>query len=414
MASKRLPEQQPHAPAPKRPRHVDIFNRYDQPESVKVAFKSPGYLDKIASNVERNGYCVVTGVRTPEECAGIKQRLITELVTPLLPGVEAFADFKWREFLPGSLKGMFQCGAAGHVQVRWDLLQDPLIAGIWSHLYSKIGETKLEEGNGTAFSNHARKYGPADMLASFDAVCVREKQVPPSRKIPNSNSTWYHLDQTALSAERIGYAHGGLRSLQGFFTAEDMPKSGTPLRVYPFSHKHHAAIIAALGSKPSPRNWLKLKPGDHTKIGEATRGEVDEMLYVDAPPGSIVLWDSRTIHMGGKSETGYEEHDRVVMYIAYQPRSFAGRSVRRTKKLGCRKEAHKKVMQKRAVAFYERRTTTHLCEGCSVFKPPRWTNKAPDTAKEFWKSPGKFVPMPVLTEFGKSLVGDYSIVEDLM
>ena len=101
------------------------------------------------------------------------------------------------------------------------------------------------------------------------------------------------------------------------------------------------------------------------------------------PKGSMVLWDSRTIHCGTEPLKRREQSNfRCVAYLCYMPRILAPV-----------KEIVKKIK-----AFEEMRVTSHWPCKIKMFpKTPRtYGAELPEITS---------LPMPVVTEFGRKLVG---------
>ena len=99
--------------------------------------------------------------------------------------------------------------------------------------------------------------------------------------------------------------------------------------------------------------------------------------------GSLVMWDSRTVHQGIESRRDRENPNiRCVVYVCYQPRSLAD-------------EDDLALKQK---AFKDRRMTTHWPAKVKLFDElPRMHGRA--------IPPVRTQPMPVLSELGEKLAG---------
>ena len=104
---------------------------------------------------------------------------------------------------------------------------------------------------------------------------------------------------------------------------------------------------------------------------------------VKAKAGSLILWDSRTVHQGiepRKDRAG--ENIRCVVYTCYLPRSHAD-------------EAN---LQKKREAFEEGRMTSHWPNRIKVFpKLPRSNGKPVPNVT--------YPPKPKLTDLGLKLAG---------
>lgn len=105
-------------------------------------------------------------------------------------------------------------------------------------------------------------------------------------------------------------------------------------------------------------------------------------VRVGCSSGSLVLWDSRTIHAGIQAQKGRSMPNyRLVAYVCMTPKSLASKA----------------TLNKRKKAFDELRSTSHLPHKVHLFpKCPRlYGNIPPNVAK---------VEKPVLTKLGEKLV----------
>lgn len=113
---------------------------------------------------------------------------------------------------------------------------------------------------------------------------------------------------------------GKLTCYQGFITLNPIDgRYDTALMVLNASHKLHADFLNPILKRdkktyPGAKNWLKL---DAEQFDWYTKHENVHEVRVAAPAGSLVLWDSRTVHQSGRmalpAET--ERHDRHVVYV---------------------------------------------------------------------------------------------------
>ena len=104
---------------------------------------------------------------------------------------------------------------------------------------------------------------------------------------------------------------------------------------------------------------------------------------IKCPKGSLVLWDSRTIHCGVEANKGRSNPNfRAIIYTCYMPRQLAT----------------KKELEKRRKAFEEMRMTTHWPCKVKLFpKMPRTYGKELPTIT--------CIEKPKLEEIGYKLVG---------
>ena len=130
-------------------------------------------------------------------------------------------------------------------------------------------------------------------------------------------------------------------------------------------------------------DWYKLTEAETNYF--YNKGCVEKKIH--CPKGSLVLWDSRTIHCGvGPIKKRKKSNFRCVVYLCYTPRN----------------KATSKIIDKRIKAFEEVRMTNH------------WPHKP----KLFPKNPRTYgnelkimnpINKPKINNLGKSLVG-YSII----
>jgi hypothetical protein len=145
------------------------------------------------------------------------------------------------------------------------------------------------------------------------------------------------------------------------------------------SHKLHAEFATTF-SKQSKDDWYKLEPNERdwyiTKKGCAP-------VCIKCPKGSMVFWDSRTIHCGQEplKERGAPNF-RCIVYLCYTPRDWATVD----------------ALTKKREYFRDLRMTTHWPHKIKVFSvnPRTYGKSLPSTTA---------LPKPVLTELGKSLAG---------
>ena len=217
---------------------------------------------------------------------------------------------------------LIQHWSIGHAQFIWDLRQNPKCADV----FAKVWDT-----------------APEDLLSSFDAASFHM----PSEitGIGWHRSTWYHSDQSFVTR--------GFKCAQSWVTAFDVNRGDATLAFYEGSNNYHSELGDAFGITDTA-NWYKID--DEAKINfYKERGCVPKRIM--CPKGSMVLWDSRTIHCGVEPiKERAAPNFRCVAYLCYMPRSMAT----------------KKTLDKKIKAFEEMRMTSHWpCEVKLFAKMPR-------------------------------------------
>ncbi|KAI5200103.1 hypothetical protein E4T39_05850 [Aureobasidium subglaciale] len=182
-------------------------------------------------------------------------------------------------------KGLLQAYGATHESFTWDVRQEPAVIDVFAHLYQD-----------------------QDLICSFDAVNV---SLANRQDLP-ANGAWPHQDQ---DPER-----GGLRCVQGFVNLlPNGPEDGGLLalkgghkvseeyhNVFRNEHREFRWTNEMYLFKETGLKWL------------ADRGH--EWVKVDAEPGDLVLWDSRTPHYNASPK---KDTDRFVIYVCMLPVSTA-------------------------------------------------------------------------------------------
>ena len=242
---------------------------------------------------------------------------------------------------------LFQHWNVGQAQVSWTMRENKKIIDIFSQIWNCPNN---------------------ELLTSFDGLSLC---VPPEVTGQGwQHKSWFHTDQS--------YMRNNMECIQSWITGNDVNDGDATLAVMEGSHLHHEEFGQKYNINDKS-DWYKLNSGE-------------EQFYVDkkckyskikCPKGSLVLWDSRTIHCGTNPIKGRRNPNiRSIIYLCYTPRSLSS-----TKQL-CKKQQ----------LFYDKRTSNH------------W----PHNPKAFPKGPrtyGKTIPEiveiddPLVSTLGMSLAG---------
>jgi hypothetical protein len=207
-------------------------------------------------------------------------------------------------------------------QSTWCLFKN-LFGQLGGQLYQNFGTGVME---GSRFcrvkgaSVFARLYNvrPEDLLVSVDAFSLGiPPKLLPKKEIAPKRPTVLHSDQS--------YAKRGLVTVQSWLTSENVEEGDRSLEFLEGSHLLHEefakAFFTSRRKSPPKEDWFHLKDPEHIAFYEAN----DKCLRrrIRCPKGSMVLWDSRTIHSGANPVKGYEHNLRCVSYVCCLPRSGA-------------------------------------------------------------------------------------------
>ncbi|KAL1890763.1 hypothetical protein Sste5346_008088 [Sporothrix stenoceras] len=169
-----------------------------------------------------------------------------------------------------------------------------------------VWDARCEDGVIDAF---AKLWGTHELLVSFDAVNVT---LPGRTDV--QWSPWPHVDQSPtrrglacaqgiINFSNAGPKDGGLVLLQG--SSELFER---------FFQEHPPAPKAA--GAPGQFDWYGFKEEDvQWFISQGC-----SVVKVDAEPGDLIIWDSRTVHYARLPES---ETVRTILYATYTPASLA-------------------------------------------------------------------------------------------
>lgn len=320
-------------------------------------------LDTLRATLQTHGVAIMPAVLNTSECDAMAS------------GVWDAVEFATAKFAPPAaapvkrddpstfihLRQLFtkhsmlhQHFGVGHAQAVWDVRQHPRVAGVFANLW----QTK-----------------PEDLLVSFDGFSLH---VPPEQ---NGNRGWYrkpwmHVDQS--------YTRNGFECVQGWVTAHPVEEGDATLAFLRGSHAHHGAVADACNlraAKDAKKDWRKLEEPELAEY--AARGCAP--ARVRCPAGSLVLWDSRTVHCGVEPEKGRRNAaaQRCVVYVCMQPRARATPA----------------ALRKKRAALEALRMTSHWAAKPTLFPLTPRTYGAPLLPIQSVTTP------PTLTPLGRRLAG---------
>jgi len=311
--------------------------------------------EDLKKTLEKFGVAVIPNILDEEET-----KKMNEGVWHCLEHITADLEFPmnrkdettWRTYfelspISGMMLKHWQIGHAQHV---WDLRQNPKVVDVFSTLW---------------------KVPKEDLICSFDGFSF----LLPLEKMNRGyeQKSWFHCDQS--------YIRNNFESVQSWVTGYDVFKGDPTLRCLVGSHKYHKNVGKKFGIVDKA-DWFKST--DEMMKFYLEKEDVED-VRIEAPAGSMVFWDSRTVHYGcrpGKNKQRAPSLFRNVVYICMHPRILAT----------------DKVLKKRVKHFEDRRMTNHWS-----YKP-KLNPKNPRT----WGKPLPKIrplPKPQLTELGRCLVG---------
>lgn len=309
--------------------------------------------ENLHKTINEFGVAIIPNVINDEECDNLVkglwdffEHISQRWITPIKRNDEK----SWKEIyklypLHSMLFQYFNCG---HAQVSWDFRQNKKIVDIFAYFW----KCKNEE-----------------LLVSFDGFSFG---VPPeiTNKGFNKDNTWYHTDQS--------YMRNDFECIQSWITGLDVNKGDATLAFMESSNTYHKDFQTNFKIKDK-KDWYKLSKEE--SIFYVNKGCTYKKIY--CPKGSLVLWDSRTIHCGVEPMKEREKINfRAIIYLCYVPRNLCD----------------EQNLKKKIKAFEELRTTNHYSAKTILFpKNPRtYGNEIPDIVK---------IEKPIINDLGYKLGG---------
>jgi hypothetical protein len=310
-------------------------------------------LENLKETLQKYGVAIIPSVLNPEECSNISSGIwdFLEYISQnwSIP-INRNNQDSWKGFydLYPLHSMLLKNWYIGHAQVCWDVRQNIKILNIFSHLWN---------------------CEPEELLSSFDGFSFH---LPP--EITNrgwyKNKLWLHVDQS--------FTDNSFKCIQSWVTAYDIDEGDATLAFLEKSHLFHEDFGREFDIKDKS-NWYKLN--DDEKQFYINNDCI--LKKIKCPKGSLVLWDSRTIHCGIEPlRNRIKPNFRAIIYLCYLPRS-----------LSTQKQIEKKIK-----AFEKLRTTSHW--PCNIklnsINPRTYGKDIPNIA---------IIPYPQLSEIGYKLAG---------
>jgi hypothetical protein len=294
--------------------------------------------------LEKYGYAVIPNILTIDECINYRDRIWANLeyVSKNKFNHQIIDTWKYFELFNPTYSMLLHNHSLGHMQPIWDLRQHPSIYNVFENIWNE----------------------PVDnLLTSFDGLAVL---LPPEKTNKGFISDeWYHTDQ---SSKKIGK-----HCIQSMITLYDINEYDSTISLLERSHLYHESFFID-NQVSNISDWYLLSRDQKEYFIDKACNEI----IVKAKAGSMILWDSRTIHQAkGVDPLRSIENFRMVVYISMMPRH----TVR-----------NPNLLKNRIKAFNKQRISSHWSNSLFLFP-----NIKSDELNQIDK--------PVLNEIGRRLVG---------
>jgi ectoine hydroxylase-related dioxygenase (phytanoyl-CoA dioxygenase family) len=329
--------------------------------NVDIDFEYKNYnttVNELTNTLDTFGVAVIPNILTNNECIEYRNGIWDELenLTSTIDDADVPFDRnntnsygKFFKLYPMHSM-LLQHYGIGHLQNIWNIRQHENVCNIFSNVWNAPNE---------------------ELLVSFDGMSLC---LPPeyTNKGWFNKNWWFHTDQS--------FKLKGKHCIQGIVTLYDVKDGDASLAILEGSHKYHRKFGKKFNKLNNKSDWYKLNTNDEYQF---YFDNDCEMKIVKASRGSIILWDSRTIHQGiGPQKNRDRERFRMVVYVCMTPRINATQT----------------AINKKINAFNELRTTNHWPHRPKLFsKNPRTYGNPLPLVKD--------IETPYLTELGKKLAG---------
>jgi|TARA_B110000902_G_C14162051_1_gene533565 hypothetical protein len=310
-------------------------------------------IEGLKDTIEELGVAIIPNVLNEEEIKAMNEgswsylEHVTQMFDKPIKRTDSNSWVQYLKMFPKHSMLLQQYGI-GHAQYIWDLRQNEKIVDIFSQFWEVPKE---------------------DLLVSFDGASFHFP--PEDTKRGWYRQTWYHTDQSYLRPD--------FECIQSWITGYDVDEGDATLAFMESSNQYHDEFKEKFGITDTG-DWFRLEK-EEQKAFYDEKGCLEKRI--SCPAGSMVLWDSRTIHCGTEPLKNRKNKNlRNVAYICMTPRERATQS----------------MLNKKQKAFNELRMTSHWPHKPKLFpKNPRTYGEPLPNVTD--------VKEPELTELGFRLAG---------
>ena len=254
------------------------------------------------------GYCVIPNILSDQECNETIDK-IWQWLSSLGTGINRNDPLTWKaKYWPPSKHGIIHQLAVGQEEFAWNVRSNPKVIKIFQEIWNT-----------------------QELLTSFDSVGIGK---PPELLGQNKvvEKLWFHIDQSSNLNEHY--------CVQSFINLEETTEVDSCFCCLPGSNLYFEEFIDKFGLEHE-ENWYQLSQENLDWFYQ----KGIKPIKVSAPKGSIVLWDSRTIHCNRVPMVPRKNPTfRYTIYVCMTPKKWASDD----------------TIKKRIKAYQENRMSTHI------------------------------------------------------
>lgn len=277
------------------------------------------YFPSYMQDLEELGYCIIPQTFSTPETELLYKRVWYEYIEKAWPACKMDDRSNWKEAFPIHQSSAIFSGPAGQIQVMWDLRQDPRIVDVFARIWNTEDLIVSMDGLSFMCPSEIRK-GRIEPFPHVDQAVLRRLD-----NVAHDNNPPIDFDsESSLKTKPF--------TIQGQFLFEDSFDGDGGFYCIPKSHlkfNEFAPKLEAIDALEIPGS--EKKKARHKIFQEFFGNSADEagntypMKHVTAPRGSLILWDSRTVHWNQHAAKGRPYSDtpkvRMVGYLCYVPKA---------------------------------------------------------------------------------------------
>ena len=249
--------------------------------------------DNILEIINKYGVAIIPNILNEEECNNMNEGMwnTLELLTSKFDiPIDRNNKDTWIEMrkLYPKHSMLIQNFSIGHAQYIWDIRQNKKVIDVFSNIWKCKNE---------------------DLLVSFDAVSYH---LPPEiTKLGwYRGNDWFHTDQSHIDSE--------FKIVQSWITGYDVNEYDATISILEGSNNYHKDFQENF-KLVNKKDWYKLNKDE---LDYYIKEKLCLPKRIKCPKGSMVLWDSRTIHCGTEALKSRKiPNFRNIVYLCYEPRS---------------------------------------------------------------------------------------------
>ena len=267
------------------PPKVDYSKTITLPEGSNIKL-----TDVHKEQLRTDGYCVVDNVIQEYK---VYEEKFWDWLENLGTGIQRRNWSTWtKDHAPIQTRGIIEYPSLVHAEFIWEIRCHPNIRSLFAQLWND-----------------------SDLLVGF----CRARIIPPALvQSDEKEKTWFHVDQSSRRR--------GLHCIQGVLNLTDSSEeTDAGLVLIPGSHHYHNEYFKEHDIAVS-REWYK-----HTEEDLKWFYETKQLksIKVNAKAGSVILWDSRTIHCNKKPSPNQVDQTKagIGVYICMTPRKWCDNEI---------------------------------------------------------------------------------------